>query len=527
MPVETPARRSPIRREPRAPEGGRVVYHPRYEQFLRRCGVTSAASALTLGGEIVCGHPDRHVARVELRTDSVGRVVYLKREHLVGVRTRFRNARAGFGWVSRSEREAATLRALEAAGLPGPQWLAYGEDATGRAFLLVDELADSADLRTVLGDGRLSPVERTALADRAGRAVAELHAAGFGTPELAAKHLFVNPRSRAVTLIDWQSAGRPAPVPLADRVRQLAGLHASLGPELATPRDRLRFVRAYHDDAGAETPRFGDFVRAVVRATSKIATRPSVRDQLGRPTPHLVWLAGESVCAVPEVAAVWPDPAVAAPFYSESPPGDEWVAFPGGLQARLTRFRTVDPAGRLVAVLREKPWRSPAANAARLLFHLARAGITAPKLLAFGQRSTSAVAADSFVLYEMPAGAVPWAEGLAQWTPGSRVRRLLIAECGALLRRVHDAGCRVVPGERGVFGIRREPNPGVVIVSPFAVRLARRVNDSACKADLRAVLNRDIAGLNRTNRCRLVRGYLGPVSTRLDRKALLAAVRTA
>jgi hypothetical protein len=37
---------------------------------------------------------------------------------------RLKNYRAGFGWVSRCEREAMTLQALESCGLPGPQWLA-------------------------------------------------------------------------------------------------------------------------------------------------------------------------------------------------------------------------------------------------------------------------------------------------------------------------------------------------------------------------------------------------------------------
>ena len=149
MPVNLPLLFNARHREVEAarprPGGGRgfIAHHPRYKAWLLRAGIDTPYAALNLTGEVVCGHPARHVARVEL---AGRRVAYLKREHVVGWPTRLKNFRAGFGWVSRSEREAETLRRLEAAGLPGPQWLAYGEDARGRAFLLVDEVADAADL---------------------------------------------------------------------------------------------------------------------------------------------------------------------------------------------------------------------------------------------------------------------------------------------------------------------------------------------------------------------------------------------
>jgi tRNA A-37 threonylcarbamoyl transferase component Bud32 len=442
-----------------------IVFHPRYERFLRRCGVVSPEAALDLPGEVVCGHPDRHVARVEL---GAGRVVYLKREHAVGVRVRLRNARAGFGWVSRCEREAATLQRLEAAGLPGPQWLAYGADGAGRAFLIVDELP-AVELRAFLSDTGVSAFDRRQLAERAGRAVADLHDAGFGTPELAAKHLFVDPASLAVTLLDWQSSG---PLADADRPRQLAGLHATLSADLAGPRLRLRFLRAYLGGRKA-----AGMARAVMAHADRIRDRSSVRDQR-RPAPaqRLVWLAGEAVCVVPELVPDWPTPPTAAPFY-DAPPGEEWVTFPDGRRALLVRYRTVDPLGRLAAVLREKPWRSPAARAARVLFHLERHGVPGPKLLAFGQRLTGPAAAESFVLYEPPT-ALP--------LPNLR-------ECGRVLRTLHDAGCRLTA---------RPDSPMLRIDSPDAVALTRRPDRIG---DLRATC----AGLSRTDRARVVRGYTG------------------
>jgi tRNA A-37 threonylcarbamoyl transferase component Bud32 len=510
-----------------------IVFHPRYERFLRRCGVTSAGAALELRGEIVCGHPDRHVARVELGAGSARRVVYLKREHVVGLRVRWKNRRAGFGWVSRSEREAVTLRRLEGAGLPGPQWLAYGEDGAGRAFLLVDELVGLSDVREVLGDTGLSPEERCELAERAGRAVADLHDAGFGTPELAAKHLFVGPSTGAVTLVDWQSAGPPGHLTDADRARQLAGLHASLADHLATSRERVRFAWAYlravrlSAPAGVRPPRFSTFVRSVIEQADRLRHRSSARDQRRPPAPRLVWLAGEAVCAVPEVADSWPTPAVCPPFYPD-PAADglpqtpeEWVTLPGGRRALLVRFATFDPPGRLVAAVRERPWRSPGATAARVLFHLQRHGVPAPELLAFGQLSRSAMRADSFVLYEPLPAAVPVAVRLTQLPGDRQTRRDLLHCCGAVLRGLHDAGCRPEPA-RGPLLVAAE---NVAVDSPFAVRLVKRLSPSARAADLRLFLRSDLPGLGRTDRLRVVRGYLGPDwSDRTARKTLLARV---
>jgi tRNA A-37 threonylcarbamoyl transferase component Bud32 len=491
----------------------RIVFHPRYERFLRRCGVTTAEAALELRGEIVCGHPDRHVARVELGDGPSRRVVYLKREHVVGLRTRLRSRLAGFGWVSRGEREAVTLRRLEAAGLPGPQWLAYGEDGAGRAFLIVDELAGMSDLRAVLGDTGLSPDERRRLAGRAGRAVADLHAAGFGTPELAAKHLFANPSTGDVSLVDWQSAGSPGQVSDADRARQLAGLDASLSADLASPRDRLRFVRSYLRAVQSEH-RLKAFVRAITQQAVRLRDRSSARDQRLPPAPRLVWLAGEQVCVVPELADLWPDPATGPPFYLDSPTPEEWVTFPGDRRALLTRFTTVDPLGRLVAAIRERPWRSPAATAARVLFHLRRHGVPAPNLLAFGQRMQSAVRADSFLLCEPVAAAVPVAVRLAQLPGDRRSRWNLLHRCGETLRRLHDAGCRPA-GTRPVLVTSKT---GLVAVEdPSAICLMKRITPSDRVTDVHRFLRADLPGLGRAGRARVVRGYLG--TDWCDRKA--------
>ena len=151
-----------------ATAAGRIAIHPRHRDWLHECGLDTAADILALRGEVVCGHADRHVVKVELRSGTASRAAFLKREHVVGRRAKLRNWLSGFGWVSRAEREARTLRRLEELGLPGPQWLAHGEDASGKAFLLIEELTGAVPLREHLADNALSPVDCKLLADRLG-----------------------------------------------------------------------------------------------------------------------------------------------------------------------------------------------------------------------------------------------------------------------------------------------------------------------------------------------------------------------
>ncbi|MBN9120889.1 MAG: phosphotransferase, partial [Planctomycetes bacterium] len=185
--------------------GGTLTVDPAFEELFALAGLTTAAAFLGLPGEVVTGHPDRNVTRVVL--PGTDRAFYLKRQHVVGWREKWRNRRAGFGWVSRCGREADLLQRLRAAGLPAPRWAAFGTHGS-RAFLLLEEVPGAVELRRLLSDNELSPTDRRHIAENIGRAVAAVHAAGFTTPDLTAKHVLVHPKSLAVTFLDWQSAVR-------------------------------------------------------------------------------------------------------------------------------------------------------------------------------------------------------------------------------------------------------------------------------------------------------------------------------
>ncbi len=498
----------------------RITLHPRYAAWLRKAGLDSAEGILELAGEIVGGHPDRHVARVELPTSAGNRVLFLKREHTVGWRVRLKNNRAGFGWISRCEREAATLQALEACGLPGPQWLAYGTSDDGRAFLLVDALTGQADLRAVLKDSRLTPGTRRRLAIALGRSVAELHAAGFATPDLSAKHVFVDRASTQITLIDWQSAPQPGPVTLEQRVRGFALLNASLANTLASPRDRLRMIREYlRKTPEVSRPILRDFVPAILRESTRLGRLSSVRDQRADSRTadelRLVWLAGEAVCVVPSLVNQWPSPPVAPPFYpgpyEAAGPAEQYLGLPDGRTAMLTRHTTNAPLGRMVAWLRGRSWRSPAAAAARILFQLQRFDAPAPRLLAFGQRLTSPMRAESFVLVDQSPGAEPLADRLARPFPGPLDRFLFLRHCGRALRALHDAEGRFSRTRLDAEPLVVVPEGAEEVIrinAPEAVERAKRLRDRDRFADVQRVLFAVHDSTTKTDRLRVVLGYL-------------------
>ena len=464
--------------------GGSLSVNPAFAVLFARLGLNRASAFLELPGEVVSGHADRHVVHVTL--PGAPRAFYLKRQHLVGWKERLRNRFAGFGAVSRCEREADILQQLEACGLPAPRWVAFGAHR-GRAFLLVEDVADAVELRRVLSDNALSVTARRALAVRLGEAVAAVHAAGFTTPDLTAKHVLVNRETLALTFLDWQSATRTAKVSEAARAEALGALHASLA--LATRAEHIRVLLSYRKASRgvyphgqlpfAKTVGINPTARQgvrdkILRAAERHAKRRTVRDQL-QPTANaqrLVWLAGETVCAISEVAAVWPRPAVAPPFYGDGPAGASRVRV-AGRDAVLVRGQAFAPVGRVRAWMRAMPWRSPGVTAGRVLFHLARYGVPAPRLLAFGQKLTSATRAEWFTLYEAPTGvplhAVP-----------SEERCAVFASADECVRALHDAGC-VLTGLDTAFTVC---DGRVVVADPFAVRIVRRVSAFARRQNL-------------------------------------------
>jgi tRNA A-37 threonylcarbamoyl transferase component Bud32 len=484
---------------------GWVTVHPRYRRRFARLGLTRPRDFLSLRGEVVSGHADRHVVRVVLGHGLDRFAAFLKREHRVPWCDRLGNAWAGFGWVSKSEREARLLHELRRKRIPVPRWLAYGEDGHGRAFLLVRSLSRAVDLRTFLHRaGGWPPWRRRQLASRLGRLLARVHAAGFDCPDLWSKHVFVRPRRLTVALIDWQRSRRRPWVPWAVRVRDLSALHASLAGELAGPRDRLLCLRTYLRASLGRDVALRDWAMLVERQAARLRRRRSVRElhrpPLPGPAQRLRWLDGEALCVT---RAFWQSCRGRVPSWLRVA-ARETVARPqqtdrvwGGQRLIL---RQSPPASRLwhwLARLRGRRVASPVLRQAGLVFRLERSGVAGPRLLAFGQRPDGT----GFVLLQPPADAVPLTTWLAVDRPG---RVEVIRAAGALLRRLHEAGCRLTSQAalhvRSVAGL---PIPTLADVSD--VRPGRRVRGSAREWELAAAVRS--LGLTQVDAAAFEHGY--------------------
>jgi tRNA A-37 threonylcarbamoyl transferase component Bud32 len=502
MPVSLSHFAARVRFLARRPAGW-VRVHPRWRRRLARWGLTAAGDFLDLPGEVVSGHLDRHVRRVVLGHGRDRVVTFLKREHRVPWRDRLANAWAGFGWVSKSEREARLLRDLRHARVPAPPWVAYGADSNGRAFLLVRALPGATDLRTFLhragGSSRWLLRE---LAHRLGRLLARVHRTGFDCPDLWSKHVLVRPQLR-LALIDCQRARRRPRVPWAVRVRDLAALHASLAGELASPRDRLRCLRTYLRASLNRDVALRDWARLLERRAAGLRRRRTVRELLRPPlvgpAQRLRWIDGEALCVT---RAFWqrccgrvPDWLAAAGRAPIDRPRQREILWRG----RRLVLRESPPASALlrwVARLRGRRVTSPEVRQSGLIHRLERHGVPGPRLLAFGHRADGA----GFILVQPIADTVP----LSTWLAADRADRVqLLSIVGRLVRRLHDAGCRLT--DPAALHVReRDGRPVPVLADVAAVRPCRWLSPDAWRRELNSLARR--LGLTGTDAAALARG---------------------
>jgi heptose I phosphotransferase len=498
---------------------GWLEIHPNYRTFFRRLGLTRAEAFLELPGVIVSGHPDRNVSRVPL---DGGLVVYLKREHRVGWATRFVNALAGFGFVSRSIREARMLQALGREGSGCAEWLAAGEDSFGRAFLLVREVARAVELRTLLR-GQYTPDVRRQLARRLGSALARLHDAGFVHPDLYAKHVLVDPLEWTIVFLDWQRANRRHRPSWKVCGRDLAALHATLAEELATERERLVCLRAYLRERAVENP-IPCLIAQIQGETRRLLARRHIFEKRQPALPagegqDWIRLDGDALCVTSALKQLWPfralqglsldyQPAPAAPLMRR------WLALSGLPPALLVRRQSWRPWAIVWSWLRRRPLVSPEQRLAGLLFRLQRHAVAAPRVLAMGQRYTGAWHVESFLLTEPARDAVRLDAWLARQVDRSATasRRRLLRRSGALVRRLHEASCYLPPTAVRTLAVQvsARGEPVVVLDDVGNVQAYRATQLRLARRDV-AVFQRElaIAGCDEGDLQSFLAGYRG------------------
>ena len=494
-----------------------VEVAPCWRAFLRRQGFTEPRHFLDLSAAVVSGHPGRSVARAMLTDGDSTINVFVKREYRVSWAVRFSDWAAGFGFVSRSLREARTLEALGREGVGRPEWLAAGEDGCGRAFLLVRETPGTTDLRAWLGR-ETDPEARRRLARSLGAALARMHAAGFTHPDLYSKHVLVGADGESVQFLDWQRSRRRLVVDARRRARDLAALHATLADELARPRERLACLRAYAAGLG---PRRG-FLRMILQNARRLLDRRHIREKRQPPLAcgiqEWMTLEGGALCVTPALAAAWPGRPPEWLALDRQPPGSgkelmrRWLTTAVGAPALMVRRRRRLSAADLWRWLRGRPPAEPEQRQAELLLRLQRHAVEAPRVLAMGRR-VALGCVESFVLTQPAEGVV----GLTAWLarrPASASRRRVLAETGAVLRRLHDAACFLDGRDpAAALAVQSTPDgrPVVLLAEAEHVRALRRPHPVRARRGVTAV-ERALAdaGCGPADRRRFLAGYRRP-----------------
>jgi tRNA A-37 threonylcarbamoyl transferase component Bud32 len=498
--------------------------NPRYQTFLQQQGLTTPTAFLEIPSIIICGHPDRNVARVTLGKGPGVIAAFLKREHHVRWKERVLNAMAGFGFLSKSSREAAVLRSLQQAGIGCPDWIAVGEDSQGRAFLLLRELTGVMELRLFLQDYRdASADQRRRIAHKLGEALADFHNAGFDHPDLYSKHILVNPGDLTVYFLDCQRSRRWRQVAWR-RWRDLAALAATLADDLATIKEQLVCLRAYLRKSRGCGAKRQSSLRSAASSIGHLASRllrqRRIRELRKVPAPNhaqgLIWQDGEALCLTPEfqadLAGHIPDWLGLANLPRQ--PGSwekrAWVELPESRHALLIRRRQSRLLGGLWDLLRRRRQASPELRQAGLLLRLERYGIRTCRLLAFGQRCGSCRSVESFLLVEPPPGAVGLGRWLARNSAELAQRRRLIREAACLLRRIHDLHYYFGGSASFAFVPSRRGSAESVLGSIDGLYSRRRPSNSDAWKDL-AALHRELSssGCGRTDGLRLLLSYLG------------------
>jgi hypothetical protein len=378
---------------------GWMIVHPDYRELFALRNLLAPTDVLNLPGVVVNGHVRRNVTRVGLGEMTA----YLKREHRVGFRCRWKNFLAGFGFVSMSEREAMVLKFLEARELCGPDWMAYGE-CQGEAFLLVRGVG-SEGTRTSSQEASRAPLrQRWGWPSHTGSnphrlrsgaldvscAIAKLHHSGVDQPDLFFKHILADSAGN-ITILDWQQARLRKSLTASQRLRSLAALNATT-PDSVGRTERLRFLKAYLAEFGQRD--WKPLAGAILSTTAELRKRPGIRRQLGQHADArqlLVRIHGETVCAVPAIADDLRSEAVIRQLHD----------------ATRTTLPAMLPAGTCwnateygwLAGFRGKSWRSGELKLARLVMHLERHGIPAPRIVAYGQQNIG-MRTTAFVAYE-------------------------------------------------------------------------------------------------------------------------------
>lgn len=225
---------------------------PRFAAALEKLGLTTLEGVRAFKGILVKNHKgSRDIFRIPV-TDADGRpaTLYLKRiwksYKKDGLLSLLQHGRV---W-SISRREWENSKALEAAGVNSAPLVALGEECgllwEKFSFILTVE-APGTQTASAFLQNCTDPVQRRRVFDALAIEIRKMHDAGQASPDLFARHIFVDetlepPR---FCLIDMARLDRRRSLPPVLRARDLAALSVTAPLRFVSNRERLRFLKRY------------------------------------------------------------------------------------------------------------------------------------------------------------------------------------------------------------------------------------------------------------------------------------------
>lgn len=402
---------------------------PSHRAFAGRHRLDDLAALLARrdGLTILPAHRDRDTLRLRLvEPEGTQRTVYVKREPAARTKDLARHAVKGRGCWTLTRGEFEILQRLTEAGVGCPRPLVCLQQGLFpmRACLVLDELPGAAPLGSFLATNLRDegPERRTAFFTALGCEVARLHGAGIEHDEMFASHVWVAVDSGAwrISFLDFQRSSWTARLTLAARIADLSALMATLPRRLADSRDREAFFDAYLSQAELED-RGTDVLQGVAGRVEKLLTRRRIWEIRESDTEeHQAVHSLESV----ETGRMWIDrdfrQALDARGLSNfqsmmtTTRGRLLRSLPDRENWRLELHEPhIEPRGAYLkrhhvrgvrAWLRAKVGARPGETAGRIearnVARLARAGIAAMRLIAYGEKLNSNGLLESFVLTE-------------------------------------------------------------------------------------------------------------------------------
>jgi heptose I phosphotransferase len=222
----------------------------KYHEQLKEIGLASLSQVKAFQGELVKNHRGRRdILRITL-PGAEGKILFLKRNWKPYKKDGLGSLlRRGKVW-SLSRQEWENSKALASAGLSTAEPIAFGEDCGPLwerfSFIITAAAHGTRTLDDFMRVCR-GALERRRLFDALAGEIRRMHAAGLASPDLFARHIFVDTQSSPprFCLIDMARVDRRQPLSSRLRARDLAALNLTAPMRFVSVRERLRFVRVY------------------------------------------------------------------------------------------------------------------------------------------------------------------------------------------------------------------------------------------------------------------------------------------